>query len=620
MVILRKKHNQLIDFLLNQKQEYVSATTMAEILDVTDRTIRNYIKEINDNFSDISIVSSSRGYKVVTGDSQIEQNRFGSDEKEMEEALLEFEIIKFLMNKVEYTTYDEIADEFFYSPQTIRSRIQKLTFNIDALGIEVAIDTKVFMGIKLLGTEIQKRILLESFFTSISVKKEVYKEFVINGFRSWVSEELIESVFKLVDEINISYSLNLEFLMYRKITVQLVIMIHQINQGHMVSIEETELENLSCFKEYEVAEAFCSQINKYVLVPNDEVFLLVNYLISLQLDLDETQIENKNPIIIDKIEAVLQQVEKNYQVPTYSQKSFRNNISNHIYRIIYPSSHNLLIYNPFVKETKSEYFFSFSIASNIALKIEKELNVEIQDSEIAYLAYHIQVILDSQDKKKIKTVILYSRNYERTKLLASKIATYFDELEIHKIEKYSSSYIFDSSNLYIGINLASKPETSAHFITIQSGFQSSDIKKIRFFLEAQHSIIEQASIHWINENSPYDAILHLLKLNNQEHLYEPIMQRERMSFTSIGNLVAIPHPFIQVKEYKERVIIGINKKMIEWGEEVVQLIIIYIPASDIARNEYAFTEFFQKTKRIENVRTLIQTETKKEFIKCWNHI
>src|SRR5699024_792174 len=171
------------------------------------------------------------------------------------------------------------------------------------------------------------------------------------------------------------------------------------------------------------------------------------------------------------------------------------------------------IYNTFVKETKSEYFFSFSIASNIALQIEKEFKIIIQDSEIAYLAYHVQVILDSLEKKKIKTVILYSRNYERTKLLASKISTYFDELEICKIEKCTTKYTFDYAYFYIGINLTSIPKTKANIITINHGFDSSDIKKIRFSLEAQQSIVEASAIDWIDESSIETAIQKLLTLN-----------------------------------------------------------------------------------------------------------
>ncbi|MCM2676322.1 BglG family transcription antiterminator [Alkalicoccobacillus plakortidis] len=466
----------------------------------------------------------------------------------------------------------------------------------------------------------QKRILLESFFTSIHVKKENYKDFVIQHFQSWVDSQTIESVFRLVDEMNIKYQLNIEFTIYKKLTVQLLIMIHQMNQKRLVVIDDKELMKLTEFKEYDVAQAFQTQMNEYTTFSEDEIVFLVNYLMSLQLDLEDVDISNRNSKIVEKIESILFKVEQIYHVPTYSEQRYRHNILNHIYRIIYPASHNLLIYNPFVKETKAEYFFSFSVASNLALQIEKEFDVEIQDSEIAYLAYHIQVIIQSQDKKKRKTIILYTRGYERTELLASKIATYFDELEIVKLEKYSADQVFKDHYLYIGIDLTHVSQDQTNFINVQGSFKSADIKRIRFFLEAQNMIVEQANIFWMNEQSPSEAIHHLLTVSQQESFYEPIMRRETMSYTSIGNLVAIPHPYFEMKEYKERVMIGINQQAIQWGTEKVQLIIIYIPSSDVERNEYVFTEFFQKTKNIEHVRSLVHTTTEEEFLNVWNQI
>ena len=615
---MQTKHKQLIDFLYNNHGRDVSSTILSEVLDVTNRTIRNYIKSINESTDNIEIVSSPQGYAIKSYNDELIQEQLTPNKKETEDAILDFEIIQYLMNKDEYISYDEIADKFFYSPQTIRRKIQNLTIDIKELNIQVSINTQVFKGIMLEGTEIQKRILLERYFTTISIKKELFQSFVINSFHCWVNKDVIKKIFEIVDTINIDFSLNLEFQMYKKITVQLIIMVHQIQCNRIVSINNTTQNDLSNFVEYDVGKAFRKKLSQDIDIPNEEAIYFVNYLMSLQLDLEETQIENKNPTIIKKIENILYQIEYDYQVPVVSAEKFKNNISNHIYRMINPVSYNLFIYNPFVKETKSEYFFSFSIASNIALQIEKEFKIIIQDSEIAYLAYHIQVILDSLEKKKIKTVIIYSRNYERTKLLASKISTYFDELEICEIEKCTMAYKFDYDYFYIGVNLTAMPETKANLITINHGFDSSDIKKVRFFLEAQQSIVEEATINWINESSIETAIKKLLTLNNMNQFYDLIMKREQISYTSIGNLVAIPHPYFEKNEYKESILIGLNKSKIKWGNEMVQLIIIYIPSSNIERNEYVFSEFFQKTKNIESVKKLMLAKTKKEFINSWN--
>src|SRR5699024_278262 len=510
--------------------------------------------------------------------------------------------------------------KFFYSSQTIRSRIQNLARKIQFLDIDVSVDTKVFKGIKLIGREIQKRVLLENFFTSITVKKEMYMDFVIENFSSWISKDIIRYVFKILDNINSSYQLNLDFSMYKKLIAQLVITIHQSKYQLFAEIESKEIERLKQFKEFNIGEDLQADLQKYVKIPNKEMAFLVNYLISMQLNIEESAPENKDKEIVKIIESILRQIENDYNVPIHSKESFKKNIVNHIYRIVYPVSHNLRIYNPFVKETKAQYFFSFSIASSIALQMKKELSLEVQDNEIAYLTYHIQVVLDTQRKKKIKTVILYSRSYEQANLLATKISTYFNELEIVKIDKYHPKYEFDTCYLYIGVNLINFPQSEANIITIQNAFQNDEIKKIRFFIGEQFSIIEQAEINWINVNTIKDAIFSLLTLSNKEHFYDSILKRERISYTSVGDLTAIPHPYSGSEEYKERIIIGINKKPIDWWNELVQLVIIYIPSINVERNEYAFSEFHKKTNYIENVKKLVSTTSKQHFKDVWNEL
>src|SRR5699024_12624357 len=109
------------------------------------------------------------------------------------------------------------------------------------------------------------------------------------------------------------------------------------------------------------------------------------------------------------------------------------------------------------------------------------------------------------------------------------------------------------------------------------------IKKIRFFIGEQFSIIEQAEINWINVNTIKDAIFSLLTLSNKEHFYDSILKRERSSYTSVVDLTAIFHPYYGSEEYKERIIIVINKKHKERVNEIVQLDIIYIKSINFER-------------------------------------
>ncbi|MGW8120084.1 hypothetical protein ACWEYN_08610 [Staphylococcus xylosus] len=83
-------------------------------MEVTNRTIRNYINDINHVHNDIAISSSSQGYAIISNSMNIQQEKEVSNEKEIEEAILDFKIIQILLNKKDYTTYEAIADNLFF--------------------------------------------------------------------------------------------------------------------------------------------------------------------------------------------------------------------------------------------------------------------------------------------------------------------------------------------------------------------------------------------------------------------------------------------------------------------------------------------------------------------------
>lgn len=620
---MKPKHYQLIEILSFEKNKYILATEIAKALHVTDRTIRNYVREINeDPATNYQIISSSNGYKLMYSN-EIDTNKdqisliYRSEE---EYKILEFKILKFLINASDYKTYDEISTTFFYSPQVIRSRIQKLAQVIKKMTIEVGIEAQIFKGIKLSGTEIQKRMLLELFYNRIVIEKRLFKETTIQFFDDWLSKDEIVFLFNLVDELNEQFKLNLDFLIYKKMITQLIISFYQIRQGYFVKTDEAQIEKIGILKEFEIAESIYVQFSKKIQIPRKEIIFFTDYLVSLQLNLGEIPSRYKDTIVVDKIVRVLKEIEQINSIDVYSNEVFRKNLINHIYRIISPASNNMSIYNPYIREAKSEYLYSFSIAANIASKIDDYFSIKIYDDEIAYLTYHIQLILDARKKVKIPVVILYNRNYSRTKVLSMKLLTYFDEVEIERIEKYSTLKKLDNTTIYIGIDLVETMDTTEKLINISYQFDSDDIKKITLFLASQNYILTNASVYWLSERNPKKIIEKLLKLENRSYLLDPVLKREEMSATSIGNLVAFPHPYLSDKKHNEQLIIGILENAITWGNEQVQLILLVIPSQDIERNEFIFHEFYQKTKSLEKVMRLIESKTKDEFVQKWNEI
>ncbi|WP_207871863.1 hypothetical protein DOK78_002604 [Enterococcus sp. DIV2402] len=91
---MKKQHQKLINYLNSKNDEYVSSTVLSNILNVTDRSIRNYVKEINSVIdTDIVIVSSPQGYKLRFNIRSEEHKEGGYYVGNLENELLEFRVI-----------------------------------------------------------------------------------------------------------------------------------------------------------------------------------------------------------------------------------------------------------------------------------------------------------------------------------------------------------------------------------------------------------------------------------------------------------------------------------------------------------------------------------------------
>ena len=155
---MNKNINKMLDVLLQQKG-FITNKQLSDLVGVTERSIRNYVAKVNGTFKDDKlIVSTEKGYKINKG--KYDSSSIGSDDPNTDDQIL-FRIALLLTNSDEYTQIDVIADKLSYSGESIRSKIQKLFMRIKKLDIELNFESKIFTGVRLVGNEESKRLLLE---------------------------------------------------------------------------------------------------------------------------------------------------------------------------------------------------------------------------------------------------------------------------------------------------------------------------------------------------------------------------------------------------------------------------------------------------------------------------
>ncbi|WP_318766891.1 PTS sugar transporter subunit IIA [Lactiplantibacillus carotarum] len=178
----------------------------------------------------------------------------------------------------------------------------------------------------------------------------------------------------------------------------------------------------------------------------------------------------------------------------------------------------------------------------------------------------------------------------------------------------------ENHQLIISYSDENPPTLKVPLISVSRELRSEDISKIQMEVDSfgTSALINELDFYKMNESSNVDAIKFLINKAGYVNLLPYFMKREVMSPTDIGNMVALPHPFLKGSESRAKIIVGINQHEIPWGHQLVRLVIIYIPTADLKTNKSFFNDVYQRTSQLTTVQQLLKTVNKEQFIKVWN--
>ena len=150
---MREKYVKLL-VTLQEQDGYIRGGDLAKVLGVSDRTVRTYIKDLNDNYLvDAKIKNNNnKGYVLIGEIKEVKQSQ------QIEFAERAFFIVKYLLEHDDWVTYDEIAEDLLFSSQTIRSDVLKIQQLMQEQLRKIKIESVIFQGICLKGSEIDKRL------------------------------------------------------------------------------------------------------------------------------------------------------------------------------------------------------------------------------------------------------------------------------------------------------------------------------------------------------------------------------------------------------------------------------------------------------------------------------
>jgi transcriptional antiterminator len=643
------RKSQIINILLNSK-EPVTADYIAEEIGVSNKTIRNDLKEIDEQIKDmdISIIRKPGiGISLVGSESvkiqllnQLDGETYVIEPYSPEDRVNY--ILKRLFMSNTSTTIKELADELYVSRVTVHKDLEEVE---DWLGqYNLKLIKKTNYGIEVYGKEDDQRSAVASLIV-VDRESDELKEMLYNDCCASCGRIDYKTEAKLKELINIDYKQlqrivtkaesKLKFRFsdeaYISLVIHIAISIKRLKSKKNICLSKEVLKSLKEKDEYKIAEEMASDIEEAfkVKLPESEIGYILLHIIGAKMQQNITDGTSLNLAYEDYEKDDELSVTMSKEIISIAQRALGMNLSNdtsllnglilHLRPTINRLKYGLSLRNPILDQIKENYPEIYGVAWMTSIVFEKYIGVKITDEEIGYIALHLGAAVERYQKP-FKAIVVCTSGIGTSQLLAAKLDKYFRQIEIKGVVSVTSLKEIETSDIDIIISTIPIESDNKPVVNISPLLNQNDIKKLDSFLNDFKKQEEN------KKNSKYNIEILYIKLNKAfankndvigyicgelvnkdcvttEYL-ESAINREDIGTTSIGNGIAIPHGMPQ---YVKRTAIGFTKlkKTIDWnGDKVDMVFMLCISMKDIKNANIIMKNIFDKINSCEFIDEL----------------
>ncbi|WP_273400911.1 BglG family transcription antiterminator [Traorella massiliensis] len=589
---MNNKQIEILQYLI-KKNDCVTSSELQSLLNVSRRTVINYINDIKYECKGL-IVSSKNGYQITNiplAKSFINQNDNSFIENYSERRI---DLLHRMILGNEIIDIDEAADYLCISIATLHNDILKL--NSELKKANLSIKTKK-NKLYLIGSFKDKR----KYITSLLNSEIEQRHFDLNSF---------QSIFNSVD-VNQIQSLVLDILKEKDYFIDDYSLLNYVL--HLSVVVETLIQSPDTeFEENTLNFDYASWLMPIVEKIYEQLKQLYNINFSIKLILDasllmSTRIISKNygklPYdevsnlldieTISIVNTIIEQVNRAYGLDLKID-NFMVRFAFHIQNLLIRSKNNYFLPTNHFISIKNDYPFLYLIAEYIGSIIHQITNITLNEVEISYIALHLGVLMEEKQTyaKNINCAIVTYDYYNSGKLLFQKLSSEISGLYLSSVVS-SYSFLEKQDNIDLIITTLpidptiDIPSVQVNMIPTREDYQSliKKIEQLRSRLSTKEieknirKFIKRELFFISNQfDSRNEVITYLCKKMEQNnyvnHEYmDAVLAREKIASSAYKNL-ALPHPvdnqFSSIKESAISVLISSNP--IKWEDDYVNYV------------------------------------------------
>lgn len=640
---MKKKEQELLNYL-SEFNKPIRSAEIANALDISVRSVKNYVHNINSLYGKNIILSSRNGYELNL------QNNYSlvltNSSEQIPQTLEErsFFIIKQLvLNHSTQIEIFDLCDSLCVSYSTIKSIISKMNKTYSSYNLEFYCEHDC---VRIKGDEINKRKLLSYIINEESKSSIMNVNVLKNNFASIDVEKLQNIIFTTFKKYN--YYLNdfssMNLLLHLLIIVDRELNGNELNDGqNEVSIDnQDELNFLNEFIA-QLETTFDISINKY---ERFEIYML--FKTNANFSIEDSSKKLKELVgdnIIELIDKYVEDINNIYMVDL-SSKAFKTPFTLHLKNLLLRAQSGKYTSNPMAETIKNNSPLIFDIAIYISLDLAERFNIKINEDETAFLAMHIGSEIERQadNKDKIPVAILCPNYHNMADQIMNSLMLNFGN-QLNMVGSIHNENDFYTLNNPVSILFTTIPVTTKIINTNTN--EPLDVVLISpLNLKSQFSIIQNAILQAqekyrdrklkVKFNDFFEQSLFVVdsKLKNKKQVLtklcdcllvqnyvdtnfeESVYKRENAAGTAFGN-VAIPHS-IEMNAIKTSIAVAISKEGIQWNSNIVHIVLLLAINKADRRSFRALYEslisLFSEDKVIQEIRNCTSFDEFKSII------
>lgn len=509
-------------------------------------------------------------------------------------------VLAFLINHDDYLKLEDMADFLYVSKNTLTADLKRVEQILSQF--HLTLKRRPNYGIRVQGEEFNIRLCMEEYFVR-------YDRFGLDIAHR--REKEMEMIGHLVLEVIQTFQIRLSEIAFQNIANYIYISVKRSQKGRYVTFEQDNILSVINKEDLRIGRILAAKLATMfeVNLPEEEVAYISIHLAGKKF-LGGNKTGEVNFVIKEQIdELVLRMLDTIYhslKLDFHNNLALRMALNQHLVPLDIRLRFGIPCKNPLLKDVKEKYIMAYIVASQAAIVLKEHYGKNISEDEIGYLGLIFALAMESEENpiRKKNVLIVCASGKGSSQLLVYKYKKEFDKYldHIYDCSLYDLDY-FDFGKIdYVFTTVPIKQALPVPIFEINVFLEHRDIEMVR-------EIFELGDLAVLNQYYRPELFLRDVKGSCREEIicnmcrdiekHKPlpdgfsaaVLQREELSPTDFGNLVAMPHP-LRTMTADTFVCVGILEKPVLWATHEVQAVFLVSVSMDADEN---LQQFYQLT-------------------------